>query len=178
MMKAGLLRRRAYHVSRVFLTGLCAASVLFFARQSRATSWGEIEPLKSRRADVERVLGKPVEDKPGATGTLRFKVQGGMVQVAFVDERFVRAHKLFPEMEGTVRQVVLQHEGSSETPDTMKLANNSSFERDPQGNAVIFRNLRDGLSYTFIEGRLRTTYYTASAEQFRRAQKGTADKDE
>lgn len=149
---------------------------LLSAGLARASSWGEIEPLKSRRADVERVLGKPVEDKVGETGTLRFKVQGGSVQVAFVDERFVRAHKLFPGTEGTVRQVVLQHDGSSDTPETMKLANNSAFERDPQGNAVIFRNLRDGISYTFIEGRLRTTYYNASSEQFRRAQKGTSAK--
>ena len=169
-----MFRRRAHRgLLRVFVVGLCAASVLLAARQSLASSWGEIEPLKSRRADVERALGKPIEDKPGATGTLRFKVQGGTVQVAFVDERFVRAHKLSPALEGTVRQVVLQHEVSSDTPESLRLANNSAFERDAQGNAVIFRNLRDGISYTFIEGRLRTTYYTASSEQFRRAQKGT-----
>jgi hypothetical protein len=174
MMRTALFRRRGGRCPRAFVVGVCAALLLLLAAGgARATSWGEIEPLKSRRADVERVLGKPVEDKPGETGTLRFKVQGGTVQVAFVDERFVRAHKLFPGVEGTVRQVVLQHEASSDTPDTMKLANNSAFERDPQGNAVIFRNLRDGISYTFIEGRLRTTYYTASSEQFRRAQKGT-----
>jgi hypothetical protein len=176
MMRTALLRRRAGLGVRPFVVVLCAAALLLQARQARATPWGEIEPLKSRRADVERVLGKPLEDKPGQTGTLRFKVQGGTVQVAFVDERFVRAHKLSPETEGTVRQVVLQHDASSDTPDTMRLANNSAFERDPQGNAVIFRNLRDGISYTFIEGRLRTTYYTASSEQFRRAQKGTAAK--
>ena len=172
-----MLRRRAGRASRALVVGLCAASVLLQARGSGATSWGEIEPLRSRRADVERVLGKPLEDKAGQTGTLRFKVQGGTVQVAFVDARFVRAHKLSAGTEGTVRQIVLQHEASSDTPETMKLAKNSAFERDPQGNAVIFRNLRDGISYTFIEGRLRTTYYTASSEQFRRARKGTADKD-
>jgi hypothetical protein len=176
MMKTALFRLRAGRGSRAVVVGMCAALALLSARPSRASAWGEIEPLKSRRADVERALGKPVEDKPGQTGALRFKVQGGTVTVAFIDERFVRAHKLSPETEGTVRQVVLQHDASSDTPDTLKLANNSAFERDPQGNAVIFRNLRDGLSYTFIEGRLRTTYYTASAEQFRRAQKGTAAK--
>lgn len=159
-------------LSGAFLFSLLAAQAVV-----RAEAWSGIEPLTSRRADVERVLGKPVEDKPGETGTLRFKVQGGTVTVAFVDERFVRAHKLFPGTEGTVRQVVLQHDASSDTPDTMMLARNSAFERDPQGNAVIFRNLRDGISYTFIEGRLRTTYYTASSEQFRRAQKGTAERN-
>jgi hypothetical protein len=173
MMKTALLRRRAGRGLRAVVVGMCAASVLLSARQSRAASWGEIEPLKSRRADVERVLGKPLENKPGETGTLRFKVQGGTVQVAFVDDHFVRAHKLAPDLQGTVRQVVLQHDASSDTPDTLKLEKNSAFERDPQGNAVIFRNQRDGISYTFIEGRLRTTYYTASSEQFRRAQKGT-----
>ena len=151
--------------------------MLLAATGARASSWGEIEPLKSRRADVERVLGKPLEDKPGQTGTLRFKVQGGTVTVAFVDARFVTAHKLSPAVEGTVRQVVLQHDSSTDTPETMKLASNSAFERDPQGNAVIFRNLRDGISYTFIEGRLRTTYYNASSDQFRRA-RGMSDKDE
>jgi hypothetical protein len=153
-------------LSFVFLFSILAAQAVV-----RAEAWGGIEPFKSRRADVEKALGKPIEDKPGETGMLRFKVQGGMITVAFVDEHFVGAHHLDPGLVGTVRQVVLQHEAANETPETLKLKGNSAFDHDAQGNAEVFRNLRDGIAYTFIEGKLRTTYYTPSAEQFKRAQR-------
>ena len=137
---------------------------------ARAAAWSGIEPLKSRRADVERLLGKPVEDRPGQTGTLKFKVAGGTVTVAFIDARFVAAHRLAPALEGTVRQIVLQHESSSETPESMKLAGKGGFEREDRGQVSVFRNARDGLAYTFIGGRLRTTYYTAASAQLAKSQ--------
>jgi hypothetical protein len=170
MKNNDLLRRR---VSR----GLCFSVVAVIALAAvgawrvRAENWGGIEPFKSRRADVEKALGKPVEDKPGETGTLRFKVQGGMITVAFVDARFVAAHHIDPTLEGTVRQLVIQHDTANDTPESMKLASNSEFEHDAHGNAEIYRNQRDGIAYTFIDGKLRTTYYTASAEAFKRAQR-------
>jgi hypothetical protein len=170
MKKLLLARTRAVRTLSVSLIVL-ASCALVGVHVSRAEAWGGIEPFKSRRADVEKALGKPIEDKPGATGTLKFKVQGGMITVAFVDEHFVGVHHLDPELVGTVRQVVLQHDAANETPETLKLTSNSAFEHDAQGNAEVFRNLRDGISYTFIEGKLRTTYSTPSAEQFKRAQR-------
>ncbi len=140
------------------------------ARAARGEAWGGIEPFKSRRADVEKALGKPVEDKAGETGTLRFKVQGGTITVAFVDQRFVAAHHLEESLVGTVRQLVLQHDSATETPESLKVKDNPAFEHDSQGNAEVFRNQRDGIAYTFIEGRLHTTYYTPTAEQFKHAQ--------
>lgn len=155
------------------VTVVALAFATLGARVQRAESWSGIEPLKSRRADVERVLGRPLEEKPGGSGTLRFKVQGGTIAVAFIDSRFVTAHKLFPELEGTVRQLVLQHESSNDSPESLKLGGNSDFNRDARGNVVMYRNLRAGITYTFIDGRLRTTNYIASADQMRRAQRGT-----
>ena len=165
-MKKSLFGRRRSFVGVAVVASLLAA----FAPSARAAGWSGIEPLKSRRADVERVLGKPVEDRPGQTGTLKFKVAGGTVTVAFIDARFVAAHKLSPALEGTVRQIALQHESSSETPETMKLANNGSFEREDRGGVSVFRNTRDGLAYTFVGGRLRTTYYTAASAQLAKSQ--------
>lgn len=170
MKKSVFGRARGFVAAAVFASALVAFVVSSASPTARAAAWNGIEPLKSRRADVERVLGKPVEDKPGQTGTLRFKVAGGAVMVAFIDARFVAAHKLSPALEGTVRQVVLQHESSSETPESMKLANNGSFEREARGEVMVFRNTRDGLAYTFVGGRLRTTYYTAASSQLARSQ--------
>ena len=136
---------------------------------ARAESWNSIEPLKSRRADVERVLGKPVEDKVGETGTLRFQVAGGTVQVSFVNARFVATKKLSPELEGTVLQIVLQHERATDTPESLGLAKNSDFQREEKQNVVQFRNLKDGIAYTFIEGKLKTTWYSPASEQLLRA---------
>jgi hypothetical protein len=136
---------------------------------ARAESWNSIEPLKSRRADVERVLGKPVEDKAGETGTLRFQVAGGTVQVSFVNARFVATKKLSPELEGTVLQIVLQHERATDTPESLGLINNSNFQREEKQNVVQYRNLKDGIAYTFIEGKLKTTWYSPASEQLLRA---------
>jgi hypothetical protein len=136
-----------------------------------ATTWSGIEPLKSRRADVERVLGKPIVDKPGDSGTLRFKVSGGIVTIVFVDSVFATNKKLSLATIGTVRQIVLQHEKSSDTPESMGLVTNKKFQSDSQGIATFYRNMTDGIDYTFINGQLKTSYYTPSSEQWSRAQR-------
>ena len=68
---------------------------------------------------MERALGKPLDEVPGQTGTLRFKVAGGTVKVSFVTAKFIAAKKLLPELEGTVLQVVLQHERPTDTPQAL-----------------------------------------------------------
>ncbi len=150
---------------------LTIAAIFIFSEFGTAASWSGIEPLKSRRADVERILGKPITDKPGNNGTLQFNVAGGKVTVAFVDARFVATKKLQPELEGTVRQIVLQHLNSNDTPESLNIANNPKFERqDGAGGITIFRNLKDGIAYTFMGGKLKDTYFTPSQEDWTKAQ--------
>jgi hypothetical protein len=163
-----------FHVRRVIASlAIAFAAFVISSTGVKAENWSGIEPLKSRRADVERLLGKPLREQPGANGTLHFKVAGGIVTVAFIDARFVAAKKLFPELEGTVRQIVLQHENSRETPESLTIAGNSNFERQDGQGGTVYRNLKDGIVYTFIGGKLKTTYFTPSAEQWARAQKGS-----
>src|SRR5437660_12548536 len=69
-----------------------------------AASWNGIQPLKSRREDVLKTLGKPVAED--SNGALRFVVAGGTVSVVFVDQRFVNNKKLRPNLEGTVLEIV------------------------------------------------------------------------
>ena len=163
----------SFHVRRVIATLIVVFAALVFSSSVRAAPWSGIEPLKSRRADVERLLGKPLKDQPGENGTLHFKVAGGSVKVAFISARFIATKKLFPELEGTVQQIVLQHENSSETPESLTIAGNSKFERQQGQGGVVYRNQKDGIAYTFIGGKLKTTYFTPSSEQWSRAQKGS-----
>lgn len=149
----------------------CAVLLLGGARPAAAATWKGIEPLKSRRADVERVLGLPIEDEPGQTPTLRFKVAGGTVVVFFVNSKFVASRKLAPEVEGTVMQIVLQHDRATDTPESLNLVKNSRFERQEKMNVAVFINQKDGLTYTFVEGKLRTTRFSAAAEQLARLQR-------
>src|SRR5712692_9264668 len=79
-----------------------------FARDVCAASWNGIEPFKSRRDDVVKVLGKPTGES--SEGALRFGVSGGTVLVSFVSEKFVTNKRLRPELAGTVLEIVLQHE--------------------------------------------------------------------
>jgi hypothetical protein len=148
------------------------AAFLIFSQTALAASWNGIEPLKSRRADVEKVLGQPMASQSGDNGALHFKVAGGIATVVFVDAKFVVAKRLSSKLEGTVRQIVLQHENSSDTPESMGLVEKSAFKReDGQGGVIKFSNLKEGVVYTFIGGRLKTTYFTPSTDQWSQAQK-------
>ena len=156
---------------KIVIASLAFACVVILAQSAMAMDWNGIEPLKSRRADVEKILGQPVGGQPAEDGTLHFKVMGGKVTVSFVSARFVTTKKLSPELEGTVLQIVLQHENSSETPESMGLVGNSNFQREDIQGGTIFRNLKDGIAYTFFQGRLKTTRFSPSSRQLGKARK-------
>src|SRR5216683_2333719 len=86
-----------------------------FARNANAASWNGIEPFKSRRDEVVKVLGKPIGES--SEGALRFAVSGGTVLVVFVSEKFVTNKKLRPELADTVLLIVFPHQHSSDTPE-------------------------------------------------------------
>jgi hypothetical protein len=133
-------------------------------------SWSGIEPLKSTRADVEKALGKPIGE-PGPNGELQFKVAGGTVDVYFTGAHFVEVKKLHPKFEGTVLEIVLKHDSSSDTPDSLGLTKKKEFEHENKGNVDVYRNLGEGISYTFIDGKLKTTRYAASTEKLSKARR-------
>jgi hypothetical protein len=160
------------HARRVCeATVVAIAALIILAQVTPAAPWNNIEPLKSRRPDVERALGQPLKDQPGANGVLHFKVAGGTVTIAFIDARFVATKKLSPELEGTVRQIVLQHDNSSDTPESMNISSNPDFKRDEDKNVTKYTNNKEGIVYVFVGGRLKTTYFTPGAKEWARAQK-------
>ena len=152
------------HLSLVVLLALILSSA-----SVSAAPWNGIEPLKTRREDVIKKLGAPLGES--ADGVLRFNVMGGSVQVRFVNEKFVKAKKLRPDLVGTVLEIVLQHEHSSDTPETLKLAEKHSFVKDDIKGTTVFHNMKEGLIYTFIDGSLRTTRYTFADEQLTKARR-------
>ena len=139
------------------------------AANAPAAAWNGIEPFKSNRADVLKVLGQPIGESPD--GVLRFPVMGGSAQISFVNEKFVAAKKLRPQLVGTVLEIVLQHEHSSDTPESMNLLKNSAFTRDETKTSTIFRNMKQGLIYTFFQGTLKSTRYTFADEQLTKARR-------
>jgi hypothetical protein len=139
------------------------------ATNVNAAAWNGIEPLKSRRDDVVKILGQPISES--TDGVMRFNVSGGSVQVSFVNEKFVATKKLRPELAGTVLEIVLQHEHSSDTPESMNLLKNRDFIHDEVRNISTFRNTKVGLVYTFIGGSLKTTRYTFADTQLGRARR-------
>jgi hypothetical protein len=156
--------RRATAVLIVTLLALASS-----AKYANAASWNGIEPFRSRRDDVTQIMGKPASE--GTDGVLRFSVAGGTVLVNFVDEKFIANKKLRPELLGTVLEIVLQHEHSSDTPESMTLLKNKEFVRDEIQNASIFRSNKTGIVYTFVDGKLRTTRFTFSEAQLGRARR-------
>jgi len=154
------------------MTAILAVSLLAcvcFVTVGSAAPWNGIEPFKTSRSDVLRIMGSPVSETPD--GVLRFNVSGGSVQISFVNEKFVTAKKLRPELAGSVLEIVLQHEHSTDTAESMKLLKNHDFIRDDVRNISVFRNIKDGIVYTFIDGRLRTTRYTFADSQLSKARR-------
>ena len=151
------------------LTIVALFALIISSASVSAASWNGIEPLKTRRDEVIKKLGAPVSEN--SDGVLRFKVMGGSVQVSFVNGQFAAKKKLRSELVGTVLEIILQHEHSSDTPESLKLAENHSFVKDESKGTTIFRNMKDGLIYTFIDGSLRTTRYTFADGQLTKARR-------
>jgi hypothetical protein len=162
------MKQTAKLFSSLFLAVL-AGLILSSSSSVSASPWNGIEPLKTRRDEVIKKLGAPLGEGPD--GVLRFNVMGGSVQVRFVNEGFIKSKKLRPDLAGTVLEIVLQHEHSSDTPESLKLADNHSFVKDESKGTTIFTNLKEGLIYTFIDGSLRTTRYTFANEQLTKARR-------
>ncbi len=149
-----------------------ALTVLLSAGAARAATWKGLEPFVSKRADVEQALGAPVADRFAEDGTLEFNVSGGRVTVFFVTSKFITSKKLSPALEGTVLQIVLQHQSAQDTPESMNLVSNKSFKREASGPVEKYTDEKDGLIYTFVESRLKTTRYAYSMDRLMRVQRG------
>jgi hypothetical protein len=149
-----------------------ALAVLLPAGAARAATWKGLEPFVSNRADVERVLGAPAADRFNEDGTLEFNVAGGHITVFFVTPKFVATKKLPPHYEGTILQIVLQHERAQDTPESMNLVTNKSFKREARGAVEKYSDDKDGLFYTFVESHLKTTRYAYSMDRLARIQRG------
>jgi len=159
--------------ARAFALSLAAAlAVLLSAGAARAATWKGLEPFVSKRADVERVLGVPAADRFNEDGTLEFNVSGGKVTIFFVTPKFVASKRLPQHYEGTVLQIVLQHERAQDTPESMNLVTSKSFKREARGPVEKYSDDKDGLFYTFVESRLKTTRYAYSMDRLMRIQRG------
>ncbi len=153
-----------------------AFAVLMFASQeARAATWKGLEPFVSKRADVERVLGRPTTDRLAKDGTLHFALPDGAVTFSFVTPKFIAARKLSPALEGTVFQIVVQHAASTHTPESLKLVKNPDYEVVASGPTQVYTNPKDGIYYTFVESRLKTTRYSYSAEQLQTSKAPSAE---
>jgi hypothetical protein len=136
------------------VTILCALAV----STAHAATWKGIEPLKSRRADVLRILGKPAAENP-ADASMRFATPEGSATVSLVTRDFAAQKGWSPELEGTVVQILLQHEGSKETPKSLRLDGNPRFDREVRGPSVFYRNRKEGIIRIFTNGRLATSIF-------------------
>ena len=146
--------------------------LLSSAGDVRAATWKGLEPFVSNRADVLRVLGAPVADRMAEDGSLEFNVSGGKVTVFFVTQKFVETKRLPAHYQGTVLQIVLQHERATDTPESMNLVSNKSFKREARGGVEKYTDEKEGLIYTFVESHLKTTRYAYSLDRLARIQRG------
>ena len=161
--------------SAVLVLAAAFAALMPVSQETQAASWKGIEPFVSKRADVERILGRPTADRVAQDGTLRFDRPDGPVTVSFVTAKFIAGRKLLPALEGTVLQIVVQHTTSTDTPESLKLVNNPDYEVVKSGPMQVYTNPKEGIYYTFVESRLKTTRYSYSAEQIQTSKAPTPE---
>jgi hypothetical protein len=149
-----------------------AAFVILSSARTSAATWKGLEPFVSKRADVERVLGAPVSDRFAQDGTLEFDVSGGRVTVFFVTPKFAAAKRLPERYADTVLQIVLQHDRATDTPESMNLVKNKSFEYRHDKGVEVYLEPKEGVAYTFVDSRLKTTRYSYSSQQLAKIQRG------
>ncbi|HVF41520.1 MAG TPA: hypothetical protein VM936_00820 [Pyrinomonadaceae bacterium] len=169
------MSNRNFSRARVRSAGLvlaAAAYVILSSAQARAATWKGLEPFVSKRTDVERVLGAPVADRMDADGTLEFNVSGGKVTVFFVTPKFSAAKRLPERYNDTVLQIVLQHERATDTPESMDLVRNKSYEHRHDKGVDVYLEPKEGIAYTFVDSHLKTTRYTYSMQQLGKIQRG------
>lgn len=170
------MSNRTFCRARLRGAGLMLAAaayvILSSAAWARAATWKGLEPFVSKRADVERVLGTPTVDRMSEDGTLEFNVSGGRVTVFFVTPKFIATKRLPAHYEGTVLQIVLQHDHASDTPESMNLVTNKSFKREARGGVEKYTDEKEGLIYTFVESHLKTTRYAYSTDRLGKIQRG------
>src|SRR5215212_2578615 len=164
-----------FYRARLRCAGLvlaAAAYVLLSSAQTRSATWKGLEPFVSNRADVERVLGAAAADRMAEDATLEFNVSGGKVTVFFVTTKFIAAKKLPERYLGTVLQIVLQHDRATDTPESMDLVRNKAYEHRHDKGVDVYLEPKEGIAYTFVDSRLKTTRYTYSSQRFAKIQQG------
>jgi hypothetical protein len=170
------MRNTNFYRARLRAAGLAlaavAAFVIFAPSRAGAATWKGLVPFESKRADVERALGVPIADRMAEDGTLEFNVSGGKVTVFFVTPKFVAAKKLPEHYTDTVLQIVLQHDNATDTPESMNLVKNSAYEHRHDKGVDVYLEPKEGIAYTFVDSRLKTTRYSYSSQQLARIQRG------
>lgn len=142
---------------RTGIAAILAATVV--VSTARAASWKGIDPLKTRRADVVRILGKPASEN-AADSSMRFSTPEGVATVSFVTRDFAALKGWDAALEGTVVQILLQHENSKETARSLGLEGNRKIDREARGDLVFYRDRKEGIIRIFNKsGKLATTIY-------------------
>jgi hypothetical protein len=141
------------------ILGVAAILAATTVSTAQAASWKGIEPLTSRRPDVIRILGQPASEN-AADASMRFATREGGVIVSLTTRDFAARKGWPPALEGTVVQILLQHEKSKDTPKSLRLDGNPRFDREVRGESVLYRNRKDGIIRIFTAGKLTTSIYS------------------
>lgn len=136
----------------------------------RGQEWRKIEPLRSTRADVERMLGKPEKDWP--TNSI-YKFKNGNALIWYSSKPCEGPSGGWRVPPGTVIQISFSYSDSQPRFSDLKL-DRSKYERVSEGDYLDFmryRNNEEGISYSVNEPKglvSLVTYYPAARDDYLR----------
>ena len=156
--------------------------LLSSAEPSAAEQWRGIIPLKSTRADVDRLLGKPLPGNPDFLA--KYKLRDEEVTINYADRKLCReadrCECLVPD--GTVLDISVQPKRKVSFA-TLRI-DQDKFSKHPlaeNADIEVYYNGEAGLIYTIsrTDGTLLYTQYAASSRDCEKIknQRQTADRD-
>ena len=140
--------------------GFFCLAILSASGYSYAKEWRSIIPLHSTRADVERLLGPP--DDPN-TGDYHTKTE--RILIDYSRGLFCDQNNIWKVPKDTVVGIIV-YPRKAPRLSSLKL-NLNEFSQDQSGDVIgvnNYKNMKDGLRLTVIDGKVESFHYFPSAK--------------
>ena len=120
--------------------------ILFFLTSftySQSNSWNDLTPLRSNRLDVEKLLGKPTDDKPYG---VRYKTEKETVRVIYTSEKCENGWDVPKD---TILRITVYESNVGKSFDELKLDKNLFSHTVDDAFYATWTNTDEGVQYYF-----------------------------
>lgn len=119
--------------------------ICVISEYGQSNSWNNLTPLHSTRADVEKLLGKPKEDKYGCC---QYKTEKETVSVSYINKICENGWNVLPN---TVLSISFSPDSDAKTIEALNLDKSKFSIRVDDTLRATLTNADEGISYSFSD---------------------------